>query len=214
MTASLDSILVLLILTSFLLLGSSRVSACIRIGALQGIMVGLLPIVMGGAAIGPRVAAIGAAIIGLKGFVFPFLLSRAMRESNTSREVDPFVGYGASLLAGLLALLASFWLDARLHLPVHAASRLVVPVAFSMMVTGLFLIVARRTAVNQVIGYLVLENGIYTFGLAIVRDTPVLVELGVLMDMFVAVFVMGIAIYRINREFDHMDSDQLSTLKG
>jgi hydrogenase-4 component E len=67
---------------------------------------------------------------------------------------------------------------------------------------------------NQVIGYLVLENGIYTFGLAIVRDIPVLIELGVLMDMFVAVFVMGIAIYRINREFDHIDSDRLNTLKG
>jgi hydrogenase-4 component E len=89
-----------------------------------------------------------------------------------------------------------------------------VPVGFTMMTTGMFLIVARRTAVNQVIGYLVLENGIYAFGLALVRDIPLLVELGVLMDMFVAVFVMGIAIYHINREFDHMDSEKLTSLKG
>ena len=214
MTAPLDTILVMLILTSFLLLGSSRLSACIRIGALQGIMVGLLPLAVSGAGLTVRIAAIGAVIMGLKGFVFPYLLSRALRESDTSREVQPFVGYAASLFVGVLSLLASFWLDARLTLPVHATSNLVVPVAFSMMITGLFLIVARRTAVNQVIGYLVLENGIYTFGLAIVRDIPVLIELGVLMDMFVAVFVMGIAIYRINREFDHIDSDRLNTLKG
>ena len=214
MSAFMDTILVLLILTSFMLLGSSRLGTCIRIAALQGMVVGLLPLAASGAGLTIRVAAIGGAIIGLKGFVFPWLLSRALRESNTSREVQPFVGYTASLFAGVLALAASFWLDARLGLPVGANSRLVVPVAFSTMTTGLFLILARRTALNQVLGYLVLENGIYTFGLAIVRDIPVLVELGVLMDMFVAVFVMGIAIYRINREFDHMDSDQLSTLKG
>jgi hydrogenase-4 component E len=214
MNLVLDSVLVLLILTTFLLLGLSRLNACIRIGAIQGIMVGLLPLAVGGGALSLRVAAIGATIAGLKGFVFPYLLSRALRESDTSREVQPFVGYAGSLFFGVLALLASFWLDARLKLPVHFMSDLVVPVSFAMMMTGLFLIVARRTAVNQVVGYLVLENGIYTFGLAIVRDIPVLIELGVLMDVFVAVFVMGIAIYRINREFDHIDSGRLDSLRG
>lgn len=214
MTVPLNTILVLLILSSFLLLGSSRLATCIRISALQGIMVGLLPLAVGGSGLSWRVAAIGAVIIGLKGFMFPYLLSRALRESDTSREVQPFVGYAASLLFGVLSLLASFWLDARLDLPARATSDLVVPVAFSMMMTGLFLIVARRTAINQVIGYIVLENGIYTFGLVIAGDIPVLIELGVLMDMFVAVFVMGIAIYRINREFDHIDSDRLNMLKG
>jgi len=74
--------------------------------------------------------------------------------------------------------------------------------------------VARRTAICQVLGYLTLENGIYIFGLAIVSGIPMLVELGVLMDMFVAVFVMGIAIFRISREFDHIDAAQLTSLKG
>ncbi|MFA4874115.1 MAG: NADH-quinone oxidoreductase subunit K [bacterium] len=214
MTGLLDAILVMLILTSFLLLGSSRLGACIRIGALQGIMVGLIPVAASGADITARILAIGAAIIGLKGFVFPRLLTWALRDSDTSSELKPFVGYTASLLAGIASLVASFWLASKLDLAAGASSQLVVPVAFSMMMTGLFLIVARRLAVNQVIGYLVIENGIYVFGLAVARDVPVLVELGVLMDVFVAVFVMGIAIYRINREFDHIDSDQLTTLRG
>jgi hydrogenase-4 component E len=213
MSLPLDTILVLLILTSFLMLGSSRLGTCIRIVALQGILVGLLPLAESGAGWTFRIVAFGALIAGVKGFVFPYLLSRALRESDTSREVRPFVGYAASLFAGVLSLLASLWLDARLELPLHAASDLLVPVAFFIMMTGIFLIVARRTAVNQVIGYLVLENGIYTFGLGIVRDIPLLIELGVLLDVFVAVFVMGIAIYHINREFDHIDADRLSALK-
>lgn len=208
-----DSILVLLILASFLLLSSSRLSNCIKIEALQGMMVGVLPLATSDA-LTCRVTAIAVIIAGMKGIVFPYMLFRTLRESSTSKELKPYVGYTASMFAGVVSLVASFWLDSRLHLPVAASSRLVIPVAFSMMMTGIFLIVGRRTAVNQVIGYLVMENGIYTFGLAIVRDVPLLVELGILMDMFMAVFVMGIVIYRINREFDHIDSDQLNTLKG
>ncbi|OGV66329.1 MAG: hypothetical protein A2283_22575 [Lentisphaerae bacterium RIFOXYA12_FULL_48_11] len=208
-----DSILVLLILASFLLLSSSRLSNCIKTVALQGMMVGVLPLAANDS-LTCRVTAIALVIAGMKGIVFPYMLFRTLRESTTIKELKPYVGYTASMFAGVVSLVASFWLDSRLHLPVAASSRLVVPVAFSMMLTGIFLIVGRRTAVNQVIGYLVMENGIYTFGLAIVRDVPLLVELGVLMDMFMAVFVMGIAIYRINREFDHIDSDQLNTLKG
>ena len=213
MIAIVDTALVLMILTSFSLLASSRLNTCIRVVAFQGMAVGALPL-GGGAGIGLRVWAIAVAVVVLKGFVFPRLLARSLRESDTSREIEPYVGYVASLVVGLLILIGSFWLDARLNLPGEAGSQLVIPVAFTMMMTGLFVIVARRTALNQVLGYLVLENGIYTFGFAMVRDIPVLLELGVLMDMFVAVSVMGIAIFRISREFDHIDADKLSTLKG
>ena len=89
------------------------------------------------------------------------------------------------------------------------------PAALFTILVGLFLIVSRRKALNQVLGYLVLENGIYAFGVAPgAASVPLLVELGVLLDVFVAVFVMGIAIYHINREFDHIDADQLDRLKG
>lgn len=212
MSAWTDIFLVALILTTFWLLGSSRLASCIRICAIQGVATGLLGVVGGGLSI--RVAAISLAVIVLKGLAFPWLLSRALRESNTSHEVQPFVGYVASLLVGMLVLGLAFWADSRLPSLAPLASPLVVPVAFALLIAGLFLIVARKTAVNQVIGYLVMENGIYTFGFGVVREIPVLVELGVLMDVFVAVFVMGIAIYRINRTFDHIDSDQLTLLKG
>ncbi len=214
MNSVLDSLLVLMILTNLLLLGSSRLGSCIRIGALQGLAVGLLPVAMGGRPLALRVVAFGAAVMVLKGFVFPRLLFRALRESQTSREVQPYVGFAASLVAGVLALAAAFWLDGRLAMGPREGAGLGVAVAFATMMTGLFLIVTRKTAVNQVLGYLVLENGTYTFGLAIARDIPLLVEMGVLLDLFAAVLVMGIAIYRINREFDHIESARLDTLKG
>jgi len=208
-----DLIMVCLFLGNLAMLGSSRISVCIRTAAVQGVLLGLLPLVhRDGWAIHSWILA--AASITIKGTAFPWLLFRAMREANVRREVEPFVGFTGSLLIGMLALGLSRWIASRLPLPYPAISPLVVPVALFTMIVGLFLIVSRRQALTQVIGYIVLENGIYTFGLAIARDIPVLIELGVLMDMFVAVFVMGIAIYRINREFDHIDSNRLNTLKG
>ena len=182
--------------------------------AVQGFMVGLLPLAIEGGEIKLRVAILAALIAVLKAGVFPWLLMRTVRSARTTHEERPLVGYGLSTLIGVAAVGAAFWLDSRLPFSAEAHSKLVVPVAFSVMATGLFLMVGRRTAIYQVLGYLTLENGIYIFGLAIVSGIPMLVELGVLMDMFVAVFVMGIAIYRISREFDHIDAAQLTSLKG
>jgi hydrogenase-4 component E len=99
------------------------------------------------------------------------------------------------------------------QLPGRVISHLVLPAALSTILIGLLIITTRRKALNQVIGYLVLENGIYIFGVSMALEEPFVVELGVLLDVFVAVFVMGIAIFHISREFDHIDVDQLTTLK-
>ena len=148
--------------------------------------------------------------------VFPWLLRRVLRESGVRREVEPFVGHTLSVLVGVAALAFALWVDARLALPASATGRapLSIPAGLATLLIGLFLIVSRRTAVTQVLGYLVLENGIYAFGVALVGGVPLLVELGVLLDVFVAVFVMGIATYHISREFDHIDVDQLDRLRG
>ncbi|MDD5630081.1 MAG: hypothetical protein PHU21_13515, partial [Elusimicrobia bacterium] len=149
----------------------------------------------------------------LKGGVFPMLLGRALREANIRREVEPFVGPGLSILAGLMALACSFWLTTRFPVSQPGWSRLAPPVAFFTIGVGLFLIVSRRKALTQVLGYLIMENGIYLLGMALVGEVPMLVELGVLLDAFVATFVMGIAIQHINREFDHMDAYRLDDLR-
>jgi hydrogenase-4 component E len=113
----------------------------------------------------------------------------------------------------MLGLVAALWLSSQLPRPSIPISSLAVPVSLFTMLAGLFLIVSRRQALMQVLGYLVMENGIYAFGVGLVQGTPMLVELGVLLDVFVAVFVMGIAIFHISREFDHIDTERLRTLR-
>lgn len=205
-------VLVLIILTNLALLGSSRLAACIQWSAVQGILLGILPLTLPEENLW-NVVPIALIIFSLKGFVFPALLKRTLRTAQVRHEVVPIVGYAGSLIVGVLILCLSVWISSRLTLPSPAASPLILPLALATILIGLFLIVSRNTALMQVIGYLVLENGIYIFGVTAAQDEPLLVEMGILLDVFVAVFVFGIAIFHISREFDHIDVDQLTTLK-
>ena len=136
-----------------------------------------------------------------------------LRGADVRREVEPFVGYIVSMLVGIVGAGALVLAERAAAAADGAHLALVVPVALFTTLVGLFLIVSRRKALTQVLGYLVLENGIYIFGVGAGAREPLLVELGVLLDVFVAVFVMGITIFHISREFDHIDVDQLTMLK-
>lgn len=208
-----DSLLILLFLTNLRLLGSSRMGASIRVVAMQGVLLGLLALATHVNDLTVHVLALAFGATLLKSVVFPRMLFRALREAKVRREVEPFVGYTMSLLASAVMLAVSLWVGARLPLPASAGSSLLLPVALFNILVGLFIIVSRRKALMQVLGYLVMENGIYAIGVALAHDAPLLVELGNLLDIFLAVFVMGIAIFHINREFDHIDTDRLATLK-
>ena len=208
------TLLVALVLTNFLLLGSSRLISTIRQVAAQGVLLGLLVVAEHGPWASPWrvwVLALGSTVV--KAVIFPLLLRRALREAGVRREQEPYVGFTASILFGVLLFGLALWLGVRLPLPERLASPLLVPVALFTMFVGLLLIVSRRTALSQVVGYLVVENGIFTFGLGLTEEAPLSVEIGILLDIFVAVFVMGITIYNISREFDHIDTDRLTALK-
>ena len=115
---------------------------------------------------------------------------------------------GAAVLVGV-----AFWIASQMDLPFPVGSRLLVPAAMANVLLGFLLLVARRQAITQVVGYLVLENGVFVFGLGLAAEQPIVVELSVLLDLLVGVFVMGIAILHISETFDHMDTTTLASLR-
>jgi hydrogenase-4 component E len=193
-------------------LGTSRLNACIRTVAAQGIVLGILILAIHIDELTPRLAGLAALTVALKGFVIPLLLFRSIREAGVRREVEPYVGFGASIVLGAVAVGASFALASVLELPSEAPSRLIAPVSLATLFIGLLLLTTRKKAITQAVGYLVLENGIFVFSLALVTAIPTLVEMGVLLDVFVGAFVMGITIHHINQEFDHIDAYKLQAL--
>jgi hydrogenase-4 component E len=209
-----ETFMTMLIVLDLALLSISLLNTGIMVVGLQGILLGLFVISSHVNALSVRLVIIACVGIAIKGFVFPLLLRRAVKEAGIQREIRPFVGASLSLLIGVAMLFAALWIGSKISLKGIIDVPFAVPASFMTMFTGLFLVIARKTALTQCIGYIVFENGIYAFGVAAVGQTPLLVELGLLLDAFVGVFVMGIAIYHINHEFDSMDATELSSLKG
>ncbi|MCX7046062.1 MAG: hydrogenase [Candidatus Sumerlaeota bacterium] len=207
-----NGVMLLIVLTNLALLGSSRLRASIVLVAGQGLLLGALPCLISPGQVGPRLILVAGIAAALKGIVFPWIMRRARREAGVRREAQPYIGYNSSLIFGVAALAFSAWIGSRLTLPVPSPQPLIVPVSFMTMLTGLFIIITRKKALIQALGYLTMENGIYIFGVSIATEWPWLMELGILLDVFVAVFVMGIAIFHISREFDHIDTDRMASL--
>ncbi|MGI5844831.1 MAG: hydrogenase [Candidatus Xenobium sp.] len=209
-----DFLLVSMILTNLWVLGSSRLPSCIRALAFQGVAVGLLPFALYPDHITWDLLMLALLSITLKAVVFPHLLRRAMLEARVDPQVEPFVGHGVSVVIGMAALALSVALFRRHPLPIVPPSDLLMPVAVSTLLVGLFMLIARRKALTQALGYLVFENGIQAFGLGVLKHAPLMVELGILLDVFFAVFVMGITIFHIRRAFATLDTMEMAELRG
>jgi len=207
-----DPLLVVILLLNFFLLGTTRLRAAIAGSAAQGVILGLLAALVH-VSVGPRPLLIAAGAAFIKGLVIPVLLIRAMRDAGIRREIDPLVGFIPSLLLGAIALAVSLIFAQTLPVVPSQAGSLLLPASFATVLTGFIVLTTRRKAITQVVGYLTLENGIFIMGLSILEAMPFLVEIGVLLDLFVGIFVMGIIINHINREFSSLDTSRLSALK-
>ena len=196
---------------NLVVLASHRLPSIIWAAALQGMVLGTLPLLLEKHA-GWLVVATAVGTVGIKGIVIPGLLRRALRVTNIDREVQPLLGFVPSLLVGAAATIAALALSRVLPLrPEHAQSMLV-PGGFATVVCGFLLLMVRSKAISQVCGYLIMENGIYLFGMLLIGTTPLAVEAGILLDLTVAVFVIGIIVDRIQREFDTLDTRKLTEL--
>ena len=197
---------------NLLALGSSRILSLIRTVALQGMLLGVMPLLLEHH-FDWRAALIAVVTIAMKGLVIPTLLRRAMRVANIEREFEPFIGFIPSLLLGAAGTIAAVAVAGALPLLPEHAGTLLVPGAIASILTGFVLLIGRVKAIAQVCGYLILENGIYLFGLLLIHSTPLLVESGILLDLVVGVFVIGIIVDRIQRAFDSLDTRKLTVLR-
>lgn len=211
-----DFLLSLTLLSVLLSLASNRLMALVKIMAFQGIVVSLIPLVLEQ----HQNLAMGSILmlqvmILIKGFLIPGFIYMALTKIKIKREIEPIIGYHASVFAGLVFILLSAFITDRLDISLPGGQVLLMISAITTLAAGLFLLMSRRKAITQVIGYLMMENGIYLFGTALAKETHTqyLVEFGVLLDLLVGIMVMGIVLHNINSTFDDVDTALLGQLK-
>lgn len=200
-----------IIFCNFFLLFSYSTKRLVNLAAIQGVLAAFLPLLDSREFFfEPFLFAI--IVIILKGFFFPSMLKKIIVK-NSAYEEKRREYYGhLSWTVYLLIFFISVWLSMKLNLNVES-SAWIVPASFITIFCGFFLIILKSQTVSQITGYIVLENGIYCFGTAIFIHQPLMVEAAILLDIFVAIFVMGMAVFHIGREFRDTDSDSLGELK-
>jgi len=214
MNALAQFVIILLLLNNFALLAAGGMKTRIRLMAAQGLLLALLPLLMPGTRDFTHALLFSLAVFSIKGLCFPWLIGRTLRRVIREPALPPRVGYNLSLLAGILALIFSLWLETRLPVAAGFFPFLLFPAAFGALFTGFVLIVGRMMAITQVIGYLIAENGIFLLGLPLLSASGgFLFEMVILLDVLVAVFVMGIAIHHINDAFESIAVGRFCSLK-
>ena len=149
----------------------------------------------------------------VKAVVIPWFLKKVVKKTHAHRDTDANIPHFYCLVISSIILFACI-------LAANAASpefKLIAPVYFgvsiSMIITSLWLITIKHKVLSNVIGFITMENGIFLLSLSVAKEMPIIVNLGVLLDIFIAVFILGMLVKEINNEFDDLEVSQLSDLK-
>lgn len=212
MTNLLNALLVFVLVMNLFALGTSRILAVIRTVAAQGALLGAIPLLVHERLTVPAgLAAIAA--ITIKGIIIPAIMISALRSAEIKREVEPLIGLFPSIILGALATAFALLFAGQLPLVEQHEGTLLVPTSIATVLVGFIFLITRFKALSQVVGYLVLENGIFIFGMLLIEAMPLVVEMGVLLDLSVGIFVICIIVNHINRAFSSMDTRRLVSLK-
>jgi hydrogenase-4 component E len=220
----LDPLLILVLLLNFAILATASLRIIIYTVALQGfVLAALYPIAHNNAHLDPgaagqlqdvaRLYGLTAVMAIVKGIVIPWLLLKAMREADVPRQIEPIGGLTPTLIVAAIGTALTIIFSKTLTAHELQPSGMVVPASLATVLAGFLLLSLRREVLTQVVGYLVLENGIFIFGLLLVTAIPIMVEIGVLLDLFVGVFVMGILVNHVSRALPSASTEHLTTLR-
>jgi len=203
MTTWVDTSCIVTVFLALIILSNHRVTAMIRIFAIQSFVLSLLPLFLHASSISGRDIFIVIATMVLKAALAPSILFWAIRHVSMRSEIKPILGFGSSIILGVILIAGAFWVSSSLKLPGgKPASDLILPCSLSTVLLGFMIMVTRTRAVTQVLGYMIMENGIFLFAVSLFDVMPVLIEMGILLDIFVAVFIMAIVVNHINEEFE------------
>ena len=202
-----------ILLTAVLTLWHRDLAAIIRILAIQGGLIAGLALLLGVTERSGELclAALGVAV--LKVGVLPTILRRVLADSGEVRETAPLVNVTASLLAAAGLTLLAYVLSGPLVALAPSAATRALPVGVAVVLLGFFMLVTRRRALSQVIGFLLLDNGITTSAFLATSGVPLVVELGVSLDVLLVVLVLQIVAARMRTAFGSTDLDGLNGLR-
>jgi hydrogenase-4 component E len=202
-----------LLLTAVLVLWRRELAVIIRVFALQGLALALLVGVLAARENSVELWTVAAGVLVLRAGVLPYLLRRALATAGeTRRETRPLVNVAASLLAAAALTMLAYAVSRPLVELAPSAATQAIPVGVTVVLIGFFVLVTRRRALSQLVGFLLMDNGITAVGFLTTAGVGLIVELGVSLDVLLAVLVLQILTSRMRETFGDTDLDELREL--
>jgi hydrogenase-4 component E len=203
----------LLLLSSFAMLSQRRVVSLVNLLAMQGAILFAATLLLAWRTGQSHLYVSAALTLGLKVIFLPWLLHRLIRRLGVYWDADPLLNISGTMLAGLLIVVFSFGLAQPITALASTAARSAIGIAVAVILLAFLTMITRRKAMSQVIGFLSMENGLFFGAMSATYGMPMIVELGVALDVLVAMLVLGVFFFQIREQFDSLDLHNLESLK-
>jgi len=203
----------LLLLISFAMLSQRRILSLINLFALQGFVLALSTFVVAYSTAQHHLYYSAGLTLLLKVLVLPWLLHRLIRKLNVRWDVETLINIPATMLVGIALVIFAFNLAAPITQLAEGLTRGLVGIALACVLLSLLMMLTRRKAVTQVVAFLSLENGLFFAATSATQGMPLVVELGIALDVLVATFIFGIFFFQIRETFDSLDITHMEKLK-
>ena len=202
-----------LVLVSFMLLYQDRLYALLNIFALHAVVLAFAVAWQAFVQDAPHLYVTAAIALVLKGIVIPVTLHRIVKRLGIHRQIETVVGIGPTMLAGVALVALSIMVMLRVTAEADPLAREDLAFALAVVLLGLLVMVTRRNAVSQVVGFMSLENGLVLAATG-AKGMPLVVEISVAFSILIAFIVIGIFLFRIRERFDTVDVLELDRFRG
>jgi hydrogenase-4 component E len=203
----------LLLLTAFAMLSQRRVLSLVNLFALQGAVLSASTAAVAYSSGLPHLYVSAALSLALKVLLLPWILHRLIRRLNVHFDSEPLLNIPATMLLGILLVVFSFALSQPLAQLSTSVARSTLGIALAVVMLSFLMMITRRKAVTQVIGFLAMENGLFFAATSATHGMPMVVELGVALDVLVGTLILGVFFFQIREQFDSLDLQHLEKLK-
>ena len=202
-----------LVLVSFMMIYQDRLPALINVFSLHAVVLTASVAWQAYVQNEPYLYVTAAIALGFKGIVIPVALHRMIVRLGIHREIETVIGIGLTMLAGVALVALSIVVMLRVTAAADPLAREDIAFALSVLLLGLLMMVTRRNAVGQVIGFMSLENGLILAATG-AKGMPLVVEISVAFSILIAFIVIGIFLFRIRERFDTVDLEALDRYRG
>jgi len=212
--AQLNSLLAALILLSaFALVVQRRMNALLHIFAWQGFLLAISTAIVGFVGGAHHLYVSSILTLSVKVILLPYILHMLIKKLKIHKEIDSLINIPTTMLIGIALVIFSYHLTAPIRELSTLVTRSTIAVALATFMLGFLMMITRKHAVTQIIGFLAMENGLLFAATSATYGMPLVVELGVALDLLIAAFIFGMFFFHINTTFDSLNVDQMARLK-